>query len=175
MPEQAQNSLLIFMPNDAPADDYMVVFELPDGTRRDASFRHDAEESGAAAADDEPQAGVIQMIETESRALTGVSFRRDGRLLATGDDANGTVSVWDPVSGRLRRTFEAEESVVDVAFSPRGLLLASAGGGTVEVWNIQQDEPIRRLDVDLDISTIAFSPSGAILSIGSYDGAIEIW
>ena len=89
------------MPNDAPAGDYMVAFELPDGTRREASFRHVAGDSGAAAVDAERQAGVVQMIETESRALTGVSFRRDGRLLATADDANGTVSVWNPVSGRL--------------------------------------------------------------------------
>jgi len=70
-----------------------------------------------------------------------VAFGSSGKLLV-GAAFDGTVRLWDPATGQLVRTIQADTTgrhvgVFGVAFSPDGKLLASADGdGTVRLWRV---------------------------------------
>jgi CHAT domain/WD domain, G-beta repeat len=71
-----------------------------------------------------------------TRAVNGVAFSPDGRLLATAS-GDRTARLWDPATGEHRRTLTGHTGWVrGVAFSPYGRLLATASGDqTARVWD----------------------------------------
>src|SRR4051812_26864660 len=79
--------------------------------------------------------GVAPASLAEEKALAGhtdyvfaVAFSHYGKRLASAS-ADGTLRLWDVGAGKLLQTIKAHEgSVYDVALSPDGTTLATAGG-----------------------------------------------
>ena len=112
-----------------------------------------------------------------------VAISRDGNLLASAD-ADGTVRVWDPVTGQPVGTpFQtgAQGRPMKVAFSPDGNLLASIGSdGTVQFWNPVTGQPTGTTLPPGPPGSgplselVAFSPDGK-LATADGNGTVQLW
>ena len=109
-------------------------------------------------------------------------FSRDGRLVVTAA-ADGTAKVWQASSGALAATLgrPAETPLLDAAFSPDALLVATAGqagengGPVVRLWRWRQRKPIMERGGFADRADgVAFSPSGALVA-GAGGAEVRVW
>jgi WD40 repeat protein/serine/threonine protein kinase len=119
-------------------------------------------------------------------AVSALALRRDGRRLATVHLSNAgvaTVRVRDLGTGQPVWKQEAQAAVVnDVAYSPDGRWLASAGvnkreiGGEVRLWDAETGREIRNFGKHTaGVHGVAFSPDSRWLASGWGDGMVRIW
>jgi WD40 repeat protein len=120
----------------------------------------------------------------------GAAWSPDGDKLAFGL-SDGTVAVWDVVTGERLRTMEEKIGegkagwlywLQSLAFSPDGALLAcEADAGTVGIWNAETGKRLYVLKKPIDGTaytrpeSVAFSPDGMVLASGWSDGVIILW
>jgi WD40 repeat protein len=108
----------------------------------------------------------------------------DGRHLATAGSVG--LVVWEAATGVKVRTIAPQLSFgVNAAFSPDGLLLASADEGeadarpgrpaTAKVWDATTGAELRAFRHNAPVTCVAFSPDSRLLACGDKEGIIKLW
>jgi WD40 repeat protein len=148
---------------------------LPDGrvvaiTARDrVSLFQGDDQSG------EPLAGL------EGKPLS-VGVSRSGAVMAAGSDA-GRIVLWDTATGSQRQTLRSDlETIVRVALSDDGSLLAVAGvpdeqrNVAIEIWDTSTATRRHTLVGSRGLITaMAFQPGAVILAAADLGGALRLW
>jgi len=109
-----------------------------------------------------------------------ITFSADGKLIASGgaDPNDHTIQVWDVYSARHLTTLDGHtNNINDLAFSPDGMIIASASDDqSVRLWRVSDGELLHTLKGHADsVNSIVFSPDGMILASGSTDGTVRLW
>jgi WD40 repeat protein len=130
-----------------------------------------------------------------------VAFSPDGKLLASGGgpvkqkdgpSVTGEIKLWEVATGKNIATLEGHPGhgcfsnmfaiACDVAFSPDGKTLASAGQDTVELWEVATGKNTATFKWPAAgvVRRVAFSPDGKTLAAGTYlergqGGEIRLW
>jgi len=115
------------------------------------------------------------------RQIYALAISGDGKLIAAGgppDDSR--IELWDAGSGKLLRTLASGTSAIaNLAFQPRGVLLAVTNvEGALQLWNTQDGTLIKSITATQQqrwFAAMAFSPDGTMLLTGSLSGEITFW
>lgn len=170
-----------------------VLWDLNDGKRihdlspKNASrviFRPDGQEVAVTHSDSE----AIDFVSTSSGEITKslpgggyglgtATYSADGKLLAAGSYAFGTIKVWDVASMKEKVTLYGQSPVQGVTFSPNGKLLA-ATSGELRVWNVASGTEVVTL-TSAPVNRAVFSADGKWLAAnpgGQFAGyAVKVW
>ncbi|HLK56087.1 MAG TPA: AAA-like domain-containing protein, partial [Chthonomonadaceae bacterium] len=118
----------------------------------------------------------------ENHGIVSTAFSSDGKLLALGNN-NGTVTLWDVQSGRVRLTLRGHPRGVDsVCFSSdsKRLITLSVGFGLpdgvfeamTKVWETDTGRCLFTLTKE---DAAALSHDGRYVVTGNYEGIVRIW
>jgi RNA polymerase sigma factor (sigma-70 family) len=126
------------------------------------------------------QRGVLEG--SQAAGGYGLAFAADSRTLATNwsepwGDRDGTISLWDSCTGKLRNRFAVPAGVVGhLEFAPDGKTLVSAGGEPqVRLWDAVNGRQLLSWPAhDGWVERLAFTPDGQRLV--SCDGnTVRVW
>ena len=140
--------------------------------------------------DPRTRSSVELPLNVEGAAVWQVAFSPDGRLLAVAVDPNGggdgfylqqrqgEVQLWNVAARRRigRSIVPGAGSVMSLAWSPDGELLAT-GGGQLDLWDaatqVRHGRPMKIADDG--VPSVAFDPSGRLVAGGSAIGPVRVW
>jgi WD40 repeat protein/serine/threonine protein kinase len=110
-------------------------------------------------------------------AVKVTAYSADSRRLASGGE-DGTVRIWEPISGRLLRVLVGHaRGLSSVAWSPDAKVLASGGeDNAVRLWESDSGRLLYTLEGHTGpVRQLSWSPNGKTLASGSEDTTVRLW
>jgi WD40 repeat protein len=115
-----------------------------------------------------------------SKLAHAVAWAPDGKRIASASD-DGTVQVWEALTGKLLITYRGHNSGVQAAaWSPDSkFIVSSAEDGTVQVWNAASGQRILTYlghggQEYNSVYSVAWSPDGQYIVSGG-DNTVQVW
>ncbi|MGW7450793.1 WD40 domain-containing protein [Streptomyces sp. NPDC054787] len=117
---------------------------------------------------------AVRTLQGHEGRVYAVKFR-DGVIATGGSD--GTVRLWDPVTGACRHRLDVHpDGVWPVSFDPAGTRLATGDReGLVTVWDVATGEPVHRLPGHVAPVYTAVHGPGGILLTGDAAAKARLW
>ncbi len=118
-----------------------------------------------------------ETVRGHTNLVSALVFSPDGTRMTT-SSLDGTVKVWDPVSGDEKLTLRGHKGPVRaVAYSANGKLLATGGeDGTVRLWDGETGKKLGELHGHTGfVTAVAFSEVGKRLASASEDRTACVW
>jgi WD40 repeat protein len=107
-----------------------------------------------------------------------VALSADGRWVASGGAADGTLRLWEASTGHPVATLQAHAAGVwGVALSLDGLLIATGGAdGRVRLWQAGSGRPLASFQApNGEVLGVGLSADGRLLAAGGADGMLRLW
>lgn len=110
-----------------------------------------------------------------SSDISGLAISGDGKFLATTNEGNSVVYIWDIESGIAVNEIKFDETAFTSAYSPRDPLLVIGLTDKAVLWNTQTNSQAAVLGQIGEITSVNFSHDGIWLATTSREGSIYIW
>lgn len=170
----------------ATEEESRLALLLVDEVRREGGSL-DAEQTNRLTNIEAISRGVLSL-EDDKESCCGVinvvAYRADGQKMASGGD-DGSIQLWDTVTGNNQKLVGHRNSVTSLAFSSDGTELFSTGGdGRLVVWDAESGERLRvhgdhgpdpGPDFFASARSLAVSSDASIVAVGSNNGVIRLW
>lgn len=133
------------------------------------------------------ETGAVRRTLYDEPNVGDAQFSPDGKSVAATLAGENVVKLWDPVTGKKKKTFEgAKVSLGTIAFSRDGRFLAASGymhddkgkrQGMVILWEAGSGKVLWqvRANEGAGAEVIALSPDGKLLATGDRDAPIKLW
>jgi WD40 repeat protein len=109
-----------------------------------------------------------------TRQVTAIVVTGGNRAATSSFD--GTVRVWDIVSGEELHVFQHSDSIHDLALVPPDRVISAAADGTLQIWSITTGQPERTLSGHTaDVLRVVVSFDGTTAVSASSDHTLRIW
>lgn len=122
--------------------------------------------------------GTFQVIDAHDGIVNAVATTPDGRS-AISAGADGTLKLWDLISGELLHEFSGHEGAVNaIAVNGDGTRFISAStDGTLRLWDIESGEPLLTMAgaPGVPVNAVAYAPDGTFALSGGDDRVISMW
>ena len=110
-----------------------------------------------------------------SSDISGLAISTDGKYLATTNEGNNNVYIWDIETGQQVNVLQFEEVAFTSAYSSKDPILAIGFADKTILWDTDANTKIAELSQVGDIKSLNFNLEGTWLATTSSDGSIYVW